>query len=95
MTAVDYISKNEDLIKKFIFQYFLNFVDGDTFNEDAYEDSAIEGELIEEVNTEFFGEGEFMCDDEDEFNYIDRLADEVIEWEGLESVKEYFETNRI
>ena len=91
MNTIKFLRKNKGDVLKVIHNYFENFIDEEgCFDEAAYEDSAMEGELVDEINGEFFDEEDSIME-EDEYNIIDQYVDEVLTWEGMEEIKEYFD----
>jgi hypothetical protein len=99
MTAKQYMVLHKEEVEDIIRDYFKNFLIendlnsiDDTFDTDAYEKSAMEGELVDEINDVLFGDEEgIMAGDDEAYEYIEELADEVIYEPGMEAVRNYFD----
>ena len=91
MDVVKFLKKNKEAAKEVIREYFNNFLDDGEFDVESYEDSAMEGEMVCEINGQFFGDDEgVMVGNDAAYDYVDELADEVLNEPGFELIKEYF-----
>jgi hypothetical protein len=81
-------------VKDVIREYFENFIHKGEFDEESYEDSAMEGELLETINDELFDDDERIeAEDDEAQEYIDELASEVLDEdiEGFDLIRDYLE----
>ncbi len=81
-------------VKDVIREYFENFIHKGEFDEESYENSAMEGELLETINDELFDDDERIeAEDDEAQEYIDELVDEVLDEdiEGFDLIKDYLE----
>ena len=88
----DLLKDNKKEIKVIIRDYFENFIKDDgQFDVEAYEDSAMEGEMVEAINGELCDEYEcIMAGDDKAYEYVDKLADKVLKEPGFEEIVKYF-----
>lgn len=100
METLNYVRERKEEVKRIIRDYLDGFYDNKKlnfrkFDEESYVDSAMEGELVETINGELLDDEQ--CDEvvgnDDYYNYIDKLFDEVLEEEKYWEVKEFIETN--
>jgi phosphoenolpyruvate carboxylase len=91
MDTVKFLKKNKEAAKQVIREYFNNFLEDGKFDVESYNDSAMEGEMVSEINSQFFGDDEgVMVGNDAAYDYVDELADKVLEEPGFELMKEYF-----
>jgi hypothetical protein len=91
-----YLNQNKEEAKDIIREYLQDFLHSKVFDEEAYENSAMEGELIDTINGMMFGDDEGIMAEDDEANeYLNELVDEVLEEPNMEPIKIYFEQQNI
>jgi len=98
-----YLKSHKEEVKDIIREYYQDFLiqadlnsPDEVFDEEAYEDSAMEGELVDAINEQIFNDNEgIMCGDDEAYDYVDELADEVLKEPTMETVKKYFDNVNI
>jgi len=96
MNSVEFLVDNKKESIEIIQKYFKNFVDEDIFDEDSYEKSAGEGELLETYNEELFSDEdeEYILADSNEVMWMfNKIIEEALELDSLRPVKKYFKLN--